>query len=139
MRIKIQNESSLPEVAGQLARILDDHRLVAFDGPMGAGKTTLIAALCRELGMADEASSPTFSIINEYTSADGSDIIYHFDFYRLEGEEDAMEIGVEDYFNSGRLCLMEWAENIGNILPEETLVITVAPQADGSRILDVPL
>lgn len=139
MRIKIQNESSLPEVAGKLAPIMENHRLVAFEGPMGAGKTTLIAALCRELGMADEASSPTFSIINEYTSADGSDTIYHFDFYRLEGAEDAMEIGVEDYFNSGNLCLMEWAGNIGSLLPAETLIITITPQADGSRILDIPL
>ncbi len=137
MRIKIQNEAALPAAAKELAAAIGDRRLVAFDGPMGAGKTTLIAALCRELGMADEASSPTFSIVNEYTSADGSQTIYHFDFYRLEGREDAEEIGAEDYFSSGCLCLMEWAGNIGDALPEETLTVTITPQPDGSRIAEL--
>ena len=137
MRIIIPDEASLPQAAAQLSEALGDRRLIAFEGPMGAGKTTLIAALCRHLGMADEASSPTFSIVNEYTSADGADIVYHFDFYRLEGEADALEIGVEDYFESGCLCLMEWAGNIGSLLPDETLTVTITPRPDGSRIVEL--
>ncbi|MDE7160880.1 MAG: tRNA (adenosine(37)-N6)-threonylcarbamoyltransferase complex ATPase subunit type 1 TsaE [Muribaculaceae bacterium] len=137
MRIIIPDENALPEAAARLAEAIGPHRLVAFDGPMGAGKTTLISALCRHLGMADEASSPTFSIVNEYRAADGSEKIYHFDFYRLEGPADAMEIGVDDYFTSGSLCLMEWAENIGPALPEETLTVTITPQRDGSRVVSV--
>ncbi len=127
----------LPQAAARLAEAIGDRRHVAFRGPMGAGKTTLISALCKHLGMADEASSPTFSIVNEYSDPSGENVVYHFDFYRLEGEADAQEIGVEDYFDSGRLCLMEWVENIGSLLPDDTLFIDITPEDATTRSLSI--
>jgi tRNA threonylcarbamoyladenosine biosynthesis protein TsaE len=89
-----------------------------FYGEMGAGKTTLIKAICRKLGVQSAMTSPTFSIVNEYES-DSGDIVYHFDFYRLKKEEEAYDIGVEEYLDSGRLCLIEWPERIAGLLPDE--------------------
>lgn len=110
-------------------------KLIAFYAPMGAGKTTFTTALCRALGVqADAVSSPTFAIVNEYRTADG-DSIFHFDFYRLKGSTEALDIGFYDYIDSGCLCLMEWPENIEEIIPEETLRVTISVQADGSRRL----
>lgn len=110
-------------------------KLIAFYAPMGAGKTTFTTALCRALGVqADAVSSPTFAIVNEYRTADG-DSIFHFDFYRLKGSAEALDIGFYDYVDSGCLCLMEWPENIEEIIPEETLRVTISVQADGSRRL----
>lgn len=110
-------------------------KLIAFYAPMGAGKTTFTTALCRALGVqADAVSSPTFAIVNEYRTADG-DSIFHFDFYRLKGSAEALDIGFYDYIDSGCLCLMEWPENIEEIIPEETLRVTISVQADGSRRL----
>lgn len=112
------------------------HKLIAFYAPMGAGKTTFTTALCRVLGVqADAVSSPTFAIVNEYRAADG-DSIFHFDFYRLKGSAEALDIGFYDYVDSGCLCLMEWPENIGEIIPEETLKVTITVLEDGSRRLD---
>ena len=110
-------------------------KLIAFYAPMGAGKTTFTTALCRALGVqADAVSSPTFAIVNEYRTADG-DSIFHFDFYRLKGSAEALDIGFYDYIDSGCLCLLEWPENIEEIIPEETLRVTISVQADGSRRL----
>lgn len=117
---------TLPEAAARLIEAIGDHRHISLRGPMGAGKTTLIAEICRQLGMVDDASSPTFSIVNEYRDATGDRRVCHFDFYRLEGERDAMEIGVDDYFDSGDLCLMEWTDNIGAALPPDTIYIDIA-------------
>lgn len=112
-----------------------ERKLIAFYAPMGAGKTTFTTALCRALGVqADAVSSPTFAIVNEYRTADG-DSIFHFDFYRLKGSAEALDIGFYDYIDSGCLCLMEWPENIEEIIPEETLRVTISVQADGSRRL----
>ncbi len=97
---------------------------VAFYGKMGAGKTTLIKEIAKQLGVEDIVQSPTFAIINEY-STDQGDLIYHFDLYRLENMEQAFDIGAEEYFNSGYLCLIEWPEIIENILPENTLTVKI--------------
>lgn len=104
---------------------------------MGARKTTLTAAMMRALKMDDDASSPTFAIVNEYHSSETGQTVYHFDFYRLESAADAMEIGIEDYWDSGNLCLMEWTENIEEILPEDTLAVEIEEQEDTSRIIRI--
>ncbi len=139
MQITIPDETHTGEAAARfLTAIPAATRLIDFSGPMGAGKTTFISALCRALGAADEASSPTFSLVNEYSvpGKEGADSkIYHFDFYRLDSPEEALEIGAEDYFYSGSLCLMEWADNVAPIIPEETLRVEITVNPDGSRTL----
>ena len=102
---------------------------------MGAGKTTFTTALCKVLGVREDAvSSPTFSIVNEYRSGSGEPV-YHFDFYRIEKTSEALDIGLYDYLDSGALCIMEWPENIEELLPEETLRVHITPTPSGTRIL----
>lgn len=135
--IKINSLEALPQAAREFARLMSDNTVFAFHGEMGAGKTTFIRALCEVLGVdPEEANSPSFSIINEYRSDTTAELIYHFDLYRLESVEEALEIGVEDYFDSGALCLLEWPERIEPLLPDDTVVvnITVDPATD-SRTL----
>ncbi len=110
------------------------HRLLAFYGQMGAGKTTFTVALCKALGVTDTVNSPTFAIVNEYMLADG-DTMFHFDFYRIRNNAEAMDIGVEDYFYSGKLCVMEWPENIEDLLPDETLAVHISVNPDMSRTI----
>ena len=116
--------------------------VIAFYGKMGAGKTTFIKALCEELGVEDVITSPTFAIVNEYsTAADSSlftlhsSLIYHFDFYRIKKLEEVYDMGYEDYFYSGNLCLIEWPELIEDLLPEDALRVTIEEQPDGSRTI----
>ena len=115
-------------------------RCFAFYAPMGAGKTTFIKALCEELGVEDVITSPTFAIVNEYTSGEASPLkgapIYHFDFYRIKKLEELYDMGAEEYFYSGCLCLMEWPELAEDILPAETHKIKITPQPDGSRVIE---
>lgn len=135
--IKIDSLEALPQAAREFARLMGDNTVFAFHGEMGAGKTTFIRALCEVLGVdPEEANSPSFSIINEYRSDTTAELIYHFDLYRLESVEEALEIGVEDYFDSGALCLLEWPERIEPLLPDDTVVVnvTVDPATD-SRTL----
>ncbi len=134
MEIRITNISDLPRAAEAFIAAMEGRKLFAFYGDMGAGKTTFITEVCRLLGADDDSGSPTFSIVNEYQGADGSPI-YHFDFYRIDSPEEALDMGAEDYFYSGNLCLMEWPERVEAILPEETVKVTIAEQPDGSRIL----
>ncbi len=134
MEIRITNISDLPRAAEAFIAAMEGRKLFAFYGDMGAGKTTFITEVCRLLGADDDSGSPTFSIVNEYQGADGSPI-YHFDFYRIDSPEEALDMGAEDYFYSGNLCLMEWPEGVEAILPEETVKVTIAEQPDGSRIL----
>lgn len=134
-QLQIPSLAALPEAAKEFLKVIGDHRLIALHGPMGAGKTTFTTALCRELGVREDAvGSPTFAIVNEYRSAAGESI-YHFDFYRITKNEEALDIGLYDYLDSGSLCLMEWAENIEDLLPEETLVVHISVGEDGSRTL----
>ena len=109
--------------------------VVAFYGKMGAGKTTFIKALCEELGVEDVITSPTCAIVNEYTIEKRGESIYHFDFYRIKRLEEVYDMGYEDYFYSGNLCLIEWPELIEEILPDEAIRVTIAEQPDGSRSL----
>lgn len=109
------------------------HTLIAFYAPMGAGKTTFTTAICKELGVREDAvSSPTFAIVNEYRTAQGEPV-FHFDFYRITKLEEALDIGLYDYLDSGCLCLMEWPENIEALLPEETLKVQICVLDDGTR------
>lgn len=133
--IIIKDIQDLDRAAGEFLAETAGYKLIAFYAPMGAGKTTFTTALCRALGVqADAVSSPTFAIVNEYRAADGESI-YHFDFYRLKGPAEAFDIGLYDYLDSGSLCLMEWPENIEEIIPEETLKVSITVLPDGSREL----
>lgn len=135
IHIGIHNLSDLDRAAGEFLSQLGPARLVAFYAPMGAGKTTFITAVCKALGVQEDAvSSPTFAIVNEYRTAAGEPL-YHFDFYRIEHPEEALDIGLYEYLDSGALCLMEWPENIEPLLPEETLRVRISVEPDGSRLL----
>ncbi len=133
MEIKIKNIDDLPRAAAELLEAIGERRIIALRGKMGAGKTTLVAEMMRQLKMDDEASSPTFAIANEYHSSETGQTVYHFDFYRLESSAEAYDIGIEDYWDSGNLCLMEWTENIEDILPDDTLFVQIEEVEDGSR------
>lgn len=109
-------------------------KVILFHGEMGAGKTTFIKQLCKTLGVTEATSSPTFSLVNEYQTIDNQ-IIYHFDFYRLKNEIEALDMGADDYFYSGNWCFIEWAEKIPNLIPEEHSVITIEVLPDGKRLL----
>jgi tRNA threonylcarbamoyladenosine biosynthesis protein TsaE len=133
--IIISNLEDLDRAAKEFLEAIGDATLVAFYAPMGAGKTTFTTAICKALGVQEDAiSSPTFAIVNEYRSGAGAPI-YHFDFYRIERPEEALDIGLYDYLDSGDLCLMEWPENIEGLLPEETLKVHIAVNPDKSRTL----
>lgn len=131
--IHIAGLEDLDRAAREFLEAIGDATLVAFYAPMGAGKTTFTTAICKALGVQEDAiSSPTFAIVNEYRSGEGEPI-YHFDFYRIERPEEALDIGLYDYLDSGDLCLMEWPENIEALLPEETLRVHISVNPDGSR------
>lgn len=136
MQLTINNIKSIPTAAETIISIIGDRKLVAFKGEMGAGKTTLIKEICRQFGVDDATNSPSFSIVNEYYTANG-EVIYHFDFYRLNEPQEALDLGVEDYFDSGSLCLMEWPEMIGDLLPEDTMMIEVCLAEDDSRLIRI--
>lgn len=137
MEIVIKNIEDLPRAAVEFLQDIGENKIIALRGKMGAGKTTLVAEMMRQLKMDDEASSPTFAIANEYHSSETGQTVYHFDFYRLESSAEAYDIGIEDYWDSGNLCLMEWTENIEDILPEETLFVEIEEQPDGARVIRV--
>lgn len=109
-------------------------RVILFHGEMGVGKTTLIKQLCKTLGVTEATSSPTFSLVNEYETVTNQ-IVYHFDFYRLKNEMEALDMGADDYFYSGNWCFIEWAEKIPNLIPEEHAIITIELVDDGKRHL----
>ena len=130
----IRGTEDLDRAAAEFLETIGVNTLVAFFAPMGAGKTTFTTAICRALGVTDPVGSPTFAIVNEYMRADG-DPMYHFDFYRINKLSEAIEIGLDDYLYSGCLCIMEWPENIEELLPEETLKVNIIVNPDQSRTL----
>ena len=135
-RIEIQSLAEIDKAAKEFLKEIGDNSLVAFYAPMGAGKTTFTTAVCKVLGVEEDAiSSPTFAIVNEYR-ARGGEPVFHFDFYRIERPEEALDIGLYDYLDSGYLCLMEWPENIEGLLPEETLRVKISVLDDESRLLE---
>lgn len=132
--IHVNSLDQLPEAAEKFIGTMGDETVYAFYGDMGAGKTTFINALCRRLGVEDDVTnSPSFAIINEYRSDTTAELIYHFDLYRLEDIDEALEIGVEDYFDSGALCFLEWPERIADILPDDTVRVDIKVNDDDSR------
>ena len=136
--LSIPTLDAIDSVAAQFVDLMGDYTVFAFNGEMGAGKTTFINALSRALGVdEDPTSSPSFAIINEYRSSTTAELIYHFDLYRLENLEEAFDIGVEDYLDSGALCFLEWPERIADSLPDDTVCVDIAEQPDGSRLLTI--
>ena len=123
----------IQKAAQQFVGAVGRNRVIALYGPMGAGKTTFVRALCHELGVTDEVTSPTFAIVNEYEGGDGP--VYHFDFYRVRNLSEAIDMGCNDYFYSGRPCLIEWPELVEPLLPEDALRVDIAETPDGLRTL----
>ena len=135
MEIIIPSLSSINKAAQQFLAQMGDHKVIAFYGKMGAGKTTFIKALCQTLGVEDVITSPTFSLVNEYTDREGNSI-FHFDFYRIKKLEEVYDMGYEDYFYSGALCFLEWPELVDDILPADAVKVSIAEQAAGTRMLE---
>lgn len=132
--VNIIDIKDLERAASEFLDKIGENKLIAFFAPMGSGKTTFTTAICKVLGVRDAVGSPTFSIVNEYMRANG-EAMYHFDFYRINKLAEAVEIGLYDYLDSGCLCIMEWPENIEELLPEETLKVYFSINPDQSRTL----
>jgi tRNA threonylcarbamoyladenosine biosynthesis protein TsaE len=132
--VTINNLEDIARAADEFLTKIADNKLIAFYAPMGSGKTTFTTAICERLGVTDPVCSPTFTIVNEYMTESGEPM-YHFDFYRINRPEEAMDIGLYDYLYSDCLCIMEWPENIEDLLPEETLKVRITVNPDQSRTL----
>lgn len=135
MEIKIQSLDQIHEAARQFVEAMGDDTVFAFYGKMGAGKTTFIKAVCEELGVSDVITSPTFAIVNEYRSDVAGELIYHFDFYRIKKLEEVYDMGYEDYFYSGAICFIEWPELIEELLPGNTVKVSIEEAESGERTL----
>ncbi|MCL1934174.1 MAG: tRNA (adenosine(37)-N6)-threonylcarbamoyltransferase complex ATPase subunit type 1 TsaE [Candidatus Azobacteroides sp.] len=134
--LEIKDLASINKAAEEFTKHMGNRSVFAFRGKMGAGKTTFIKAICKELGVSDTINSPSFAIINEYLSDRTGETIYHFDFYRINSLQEAVNIGAEDYFDSGALCFIEWPEKVEPLLPDDTVWVDIVEQDDGSRIVD---
>lgn len=135
MEIRINSLADINEAAKTFVENMGDGKVFAFYGKMGAGKTTFVKAVCECLGVEDVITSPTFAIVNEYTSATTGEAIYHFDFYRIKKLDEVYDMGYEDYFYSGSLCFLEWPELIEDLLPEDATKVTIEETADGARVV----
>ena len=133
MEYRVANTESLPAAAAWLIENAGEKKVFVFQAPMGAGKTTFIKSICGYLHVEDSTSSPTFSIVNEYHTANGP--IYHFDFYRLKSEQEAFDLGYEEYFYSGDYCFIEWPEKIPNLIPEDAAIVKIEVAEDQSRTI----
>ncbi len=131
---EITSENELNDVASQCLQVFPNERMFAFQAPMGAGKTTFIKALCKQLQVVDVVCSPTFAIVNEYKTVSGEPV-YHFDFYRINKISEVFDIGYEDYFYSNAYCFLEWTENITPLLPERYVQITINVKPGGERVI----
>jgi tRNA threonylcarbamoyladenosine biosynthesis protein TsaE len=140
-KIEVASLSGLQEAAAAFHAFLTENptiSVVLFEGEMGAGKTTFIKTLCKELGVTDSVSSPSFSIVNEYEKQDGKRI-YHFDFYRIKDQQEALDIGFYEYLDSGNLCLIEWPSKVENLLPEHCLLVDITSGGDEERTITLKL
>lgn len=133
----IENLATIHQAAEAFVHDMDQQTVYAFYGPMGVGKTTFIKALCEKLGVEDVINSPTFALINEYRSEQTGELIYHFDFYRIQNLREAEDISVEDYFYSGAVCLIEWPERVEELLPPDAVRVQLEENEDGSRVVKV--
>lgn len=137
MEIKINSIEQIHQAAKEFIAAMGDNTVFAFYGKMGAGKTTFIKAICEELGVTDVINSPTFAIVNEYRSDEAGELIYHFDFYRIQKLDEVYDMGYEDYFYSGALCFIEWPELIDELLPGDAVKVNICEEADGTRTVIV--
>ena len=135
MIIKIKNLNDIESAAKEFLATVGDKRHFAFYGPMGAGKTTFIKAVCEQLGTTDTVSSPSFAIINEYNSAAGR--IFHFDFYRIKNLEEAYNLGYEDYFFGSDYCFVEWPEKVEELMPEHFTIVKITVDDSDQRIIEI--
>ncbi len=136
MELKINNLEEIGAVAEEFIRLaMQEDTVFAFNGQMGAGKTTFIKALCETLGVSEVVTSPTFSIVNEYRSDETGELIYHFDFYRIKKIDEAYDMGCEDYFYSGAVCLIEWPELVEDLLPGNTVWVDIRVNDDDTRTI----
>jgi tRNA threonylcarbamoyladenosine biosynthesis protein TsaE len=136
MELKINSLEEIGAVAEEFVRLaMQEDTVFAFNGQMGAGKTTFIKALCEALGVSETVTSPTFAIVNEYRSDETGELIYHFDFYRIKKLEEAYDMGCEDYFYSGAVCLIEWPELVEDLLPGNTVWVDIKVNDDETRTI----
>ena len=136
-KLIIRDLTQIYSIASQFVRCMEDRKIFAFEGAMGAGKTTFIKAICEKLGVTDVINSPTFSIKNEYRISATGRVIYHLDFYRINSINEAQALGTEEYFYSGALCFIEWPEIIRKLLPDDTVFVNISEQPDQSRIITI--
>jgi len=132
MTIELNSITELNSAAKALFNFSGDAKIFVFEGEMGAGKTTFIKTVCEELGVRDVVSSPTFSIVNEYETPDST--VYHFDFYRIKNIREAYDIGYEEYFYSGNICLIEWPERVAELLPENYIKVEITATSPERRV-----
>ncbi len=138
MLLKIENLDQIQAVAKEFISYIKEKKVFAFYGSMGAGKTTFIKALCEELGSPDIVTSPTFTLVNEYLTESGN-VVYHFDFYRIEKKEEAFDFGFEEYLYSGNLCFIEWPEKIESLLPDSAIKVRILVNNNNSRSIEADL
>ena len=136
MQLIVDSEKALDKVALEIIRYSGQDRIWIFYGEMGSGKTTLIKAIAHQLNVDDNVHSPSFSIVNEYRNLN-DDVFYHFDFYRIENETEAMDIGIEEYLDSGDLCFIEWPQKIPSLLPDKFLKIEISITSNTSREINL--
>lgn len=136
MKIEIKNKRHLPHAARELLNHSGDNRIFAFYGAMGAGKTTIIKAVCSELGAVDIVSSPTFTLVNEYKTTSGESL-YHIDFYRIKKKEEVFDFGIEEYLTGDSYCFMEWPELVEDILPDDIVRVKIKVGEHEERELDI--
>jgi len=135
MNIIIKHKKNLPAAVRKLLKWSGHNRLFAFYGPMGSGKTTIIKAICNELGATDLVSSPSFTIVNEYGTSNGEPL-YHIDFYRIKKQDEVFDFGIEEYLSAGSYCFMEWPELIEDMLPPATVKVRISVGENEERILE---